>query len=407
MKKLLKNEGVQSLLASLLCIVLGLLLGFIILLFINPSGAFGAITAVIKNFMNYSRFALQFKNFGNTLAKTAPLLMCSLSILFCYKVGLFNIGVAGQYVVGSCISIYAALALGLPWWICLILCIVVGGIYGAIVGFLKAYANVNEVISGIMLNWIGLYTSNMILTNVKEATSPYTLHIKTSNASAILPAIGLDKVFGSDYVSIALPLTILIAIGIKIMLDRTKFGYELKATGFNKNAAKYSGMAEQRNIILTLAIGGALAALGGGFLYLTDYEQWQCTASSVPGMGFNGIAAAFLGGLNPIGAIFSSYFIQHITSGGAYVDKNLYSAQISDLISAIIIYLCGFVGFIKLIMKSRLAKSDKDQTNVNAEPVVKKVADTPDTDADTAPATEEDTETPPNASEEKEEGGNE
>ena len=377
MKKFLKNEGVQSLLASLLCIVLGLLLGFIILLFINPSGAFGAIMAVIKNFMNYSRFALQFKNFGNTLAKTAPLLMCSLSILFCYKVGLFNIGVAGQYVVGSCISIYAALALGLPWWVCLILCIIVGGIYGSIVGFLKAYANVNEVISGIMLNWIGLYTSNMILTNVKEATSPYTLHIKTENAKAILPAIGLDKLFGSDYISIALPLTILIAIGIKIMLDRTKFGYELKATGFNKNAAKYSGMAEQRNIILTLAIGGALAAMGGGFLYLTDYEQWQCTASSVPGMGFNGIAAAFLGGLNPIGAIFSSYFIQHITSGGAYVDKNLYSAQISDLISAIIIYLCGFVGFIKLIMKSRLAKSDKNQANVNAEPAPVKEPEKP------------------------------
>ena len=117
-KNLFQNDGFQALLASLICIVLGMLIGFIVLLFINPSGASGAISAVIKNFLNYSRASLQIKNFGNTLVKMAPLLMCSLSVLFCYKVGLFNIGVAGQYVVGACISIYAALAWGLPWWLC-------------------------------------------------------------------------------------------------------------------------------------------------------------------------------------------------------------------------------------------------------------------------------------------------
>ena len=403
MKKLLKNEGVQSLIASLICIILGLLIGLIVLLFINPSGAFGAIGAVIKNFFTYSTPSMQMKNFGNTLVKTAPLLMCSLSVLFCYKVGLFNIGVAGQYVVGACISIYGALALGLPWWVCLLLCIVVGAVYGAIVGFLKAYANVNEVISGIMLNWIGLYTTNMILNNVKEIASPYTFHIKKENAAAILPSLGLDKLLGSTYVGIAIPLTIIIAIVLHIILEKTKLGYELKATGYNKNAAKYSGMAEQRNIILTLAIGGALAAMGGGLLYLTDYEQWSCTASSVPAMGFNGIAAAFLGGLNPIGTIFSSYFIQHITSGGAYVDKSLYSAQISDLIAAIIIYLCGFVGFIKLAMKTWLKKS---------EPIVDtRFAPEPEPTPEDEPkeeSTEETAEEPPvEPQEEAKEGGDE
>ncbi len=361
---LLQNEGVQSLLASLLCILVGLLIGFIVLLFINPKGAGSAIVAVIKNFLNYSRASLQIKNLGNTLVKTAPLLMCSLSVLFCYKVGLFNIGAAGQYVVGACISIYAALAWGLPWWLCLILAILVGFLYGAIVGVLKAYLNVNEVISGIMLNWIGLYTTNMILTNVKETTSPYTLHIRDYSMQSVLPNIGLSKLFaGNEYVSIAIPLAIVITVVLKIVLDQTRFGYELKATGFNKNAAKYAGMAEKRNIILTLAIGGALAALGGAFLYLTDYELWECTSSSVPGMGFNGIAAAFLGGLNPIGTIFSSYFIQHITSGGAFVDKTMYSSQISDLISAVIIYLCGFVGFLKLVMKQISAKKSPADPN--------------------------------------------
>ena len=144
-----------------------------------------------------------------------------------------------------------------------------------------------------------------------------------------------------------------------ILLDKTKLGYELRATGNNKNAAKYAGMAEKRNIILTLVIAGALAALGGAFLYLTDFEQWSVTQSSVPGMGFNGIAAAFLGGLNPIGTIFASYFIQHITVGGAYVDKTMYSSQISDLISSLIIYLCGFVLFIKYAIRIGIARKEE------------------------------------------------
>ena len=133
----------------------------------------------------------------------------------------------------------------------------------------------------------------------------------------------------------------------------------LKATGNNKNAAKYCGMAEKRNIIMTLAISGMLAGLGAAMLYLTGYEQWQCSTSSVPGMGFNGIAAAFLGGLNPIGAILASFFIQHITAGGAYVDKSMYCAQISDLISSIIIYLCGFVLFMKYAMNTAIAKREE------------------------------------------------
>ena len=359
-KNLLKNAAVQSLIASLLCIVLGLLLGFIVLLFINPSGAGEAILAVVKNFWNYSRANLQAKNFGNTLVKTAPLLMCSLSVLFAYKVGLFNIGAAGQYVVGSCACLYAALAWHWSWLPCLLMSIVVGGIYGAIVGLLKAYCNVNEVISGIMLNWIGLYTTNMLLATVKEPTSPYTLHLKTDATQAMLPTLGLGKLFSDNgNVTIAIPLAVLIAIAIMILLDKTRLGYELKATGNNKNAAKYAGMAEKRNIILTLIISGALAAMGGAFLYLTDFEQWSVTQSSVPGMGFNGIAAAFLGGLNPIGTIFASYFIQHITSGGAFVDLSKYSSQISDLISSLIIYLCGFVLFIKYTINMGIARSEE------------------------------------------------
>ena len=359
-RNLLKNNGVQSLLASLVCIVLGLFLGYVVLLIINPAGAGEAILTVIKNFLTYNRPASQLKYLGNTLVKTAPLLMCALAILFAYKVGLFNIGAAGQYCFGAALCLYAALGLKWSWLPCMLLAILGGAFLGGISGVLKSYCNVNEVISGIMLNWIVLYLTNMLLTTVKEATSPYTLALSTTNPSALLPSLGLGKLFNNNqYVGLAIPLSILMAILVWVVLGKTKFGYELKATGFNKNAAKYCGMAEKRNVILSLMISGALAGMGAAMLYLTGYEQWQCSTSSVPAMGFNGIAAAFLGGLNPLGTVLASFFIQHITAGGAYVDKSMYCAQISDLISAIIIYLCGFVLFMKYAMNRSAAKREE------------------------------------------------
>ena len=358
-KNILKNPGVQSLLTSLLCILLGLFIGYLVLLLINPTGAWGAITNVMKNFLTYSSAKAQLKYLGNTLVRTAPLLMCSLSVLFVYKVGLFNIGAAGQYVAGACACLYAALYLHWHWLPCMLLAIAAGALLGVISGLLKSSFNVSEVISGIMLNWIALYITNMLLTNVKEVASPYTYQLKAEGPQAILPQISLSKLLsGNQYVTIAIPIAIVCAVVIWVVLSKTLFGYELKATGNNPNAAKYCGMAEKRNIILTLAIGGALAGLGASLLYQTGYEQWQCTYSSVPSMGFNGIAAAFLGGLSPIGSIFASFFIQHITAGGAYVDKSLYCSQISDLISAIIIYLCSFVLFFKTVLSSWIARHE-------------------------------------------------
>lgn len=359
-RTLLKSKGVQSLVASLLCILLGLLIGYIVLLIINPAGAGKAILTIVQNFWTYPSVPAQLKYLGNTLVKTAPLVMCSLSILFAYKVGLFNIGAAGQYVVGAGASLFCALAFGMPWYICILAAIAAGALLGGISGLLKAYCNVNEVISCIMLNWISLYGVNMLLSNVKEVASPYTFTLSSTNKSAIIPSMGLDTLFTKNqYVTIAIPIAAIMAILVWVVLNKTKFGYELKATGYNRFAARYCGMKEKRNIILTMAIAGGLAGMGAALFFLTGFEQWQCTQSSVPAMGFNGIAAAFLGGLNPIGAIFSSYFIQHITNGGSYVDKTMYSAQISDLISALIIYLCGFVLFFKNFMDMRAARKEE------------------------------------------------
>ena len=369
---LFRKPSVQTLLASLVCILLGLLIGYIALLIINPAGAGQAIIAIVKNFWTYSKPATQIKNLGMTLVKTAPLLMCSLSVLFAYKVGLFNIGAAGQYVAGAGACIYCAIGLGWGWLPCMIASILAGALVGSISGVLKAYRNVNEVISCIMLNWITLYLVNTLLANVKEPTSNYTYAISkhlvmvdgaattVANPRAIMPSLGLEKLFSNNkYVGLALPLAVLLAIAVWVVLNKTRLGYELRATGLNKNAAKYCGMQDRKNIVLTMAIAGGLAGIGAAMLYLTGLQQWSVTQSSVPAMGFNGIAAAFLGGLNPIGTIFSSLFIQHITDGGSFLDMRVYSAEISDFISSLIIYLCSFVLFFKTTLNKTLDRREE------------------------------------------------
>lgn len=371
-KSFLQREGVQAVLSSLICILVGLLIGFLVLLAINPAGAGEAIVTILLNFLTRSTPLAVMKGLGNTLAKTAPLLMCALSVCFCYKVGLFNIGAAGQYEAGACVGLYAALALHMPWYICLVAAAAAGAVLGAVSGALKAYRNVNEVISGIMMNWIMLYLTNMILSapNIKDATSPYTMNLSLANAGSIIPSLGMEKIFANNrYVTIAIPLAVIVAILVWVVLNKTKFGYELRATGFSKEAARYAGMKEKKNIIVTLAIGGALAGIGAAFLFLTGYQQWATTDANVPGMGFNGIAATFLGGLNPIGTIFSSFFIQSITDGGSLIDKMIYPSQISDLVAAIIIYLCGFTGILRMAINSfgtKKPKKNKDAKGGNA-----------------------------------------
>ena len=356
---LLRRDSFQTLLSSLICVLGGLIVGYLVLLFIEPRGASEAIFAVMKSFFRYPG-SLKLKYFGQTLVRSVPLLMCALSVLFAYKVGMFNIGVAGQYVAGACAALYAALAWNLPWYLCLILAMAAGAVLGAAAGFLKTQCNVNVVISGIMLNWIMLYLTNLLLGTVKSPTSPYTKSLQGTNPGALLPNLGMGRFFNNERsVTIAIPLAVIMAVLIWVVLNKTKFGYELKATGNNYNAARYAGMRENRNIILTMMIAGALAGMGAGLLYLTGIEEWETTIASVPAMGFNGIAVAFLGGLSPLGSILSACFIQYITFGGGNVDLQVYCSQISSLISSLIIYLCAFVAFFKFFIQARIRRNDE------------------------------------------------
>lgn len=353
-KAILASDTFRSIASAVICALVGIIVGFIILLIINAEHAPKAISVILKNFMYYRNKGKKLYYLGQTLVKAVPLILCGIAVLFAYKSGLFNIGVAGQYCIGIGISLWCALAWHLPWWLCLLLAVICAAVWASLAGLLKAFCNVNEVIAGIMLNWISLYIVNVLMQNerVMNVGKSETFSITQTSPGSLLPTLGLGKLFhDNEYVSIAIPFTIVVAILINIVLKKTVLGYELRATGLNKHAAKYAGMKDKKNLILTMAVSGAIAGLAAALFYLTDVQPWK-TSSTVPAMGFNGIAVAFLGELNPIGIIFSGYFIQHITQGGSFIDTKYFNPQIADLISSIIIYSCAFM----FLFKTQLSK---------------------------------------------------
>ena len=374
-KKKLAHSGIQSsitsVLAALLCILIGLVVGFIVLLVINPGHAWGdGLVRILKGGFYDAPYGV-----GKTLANAAPLIMTGLSVGFAFKTGLFNIGAAGQYTLGAYGALYCAIMLKLPWFVCLLVATLFGGIWGAIPGFFKAYLNINEVITAIMFNWIGLYLVNELI--YQNGTGPmydvrntrtFNLRKNPDYAQSIIPDFGLNKMFQTNSTTIAIFLAVVVAIVVWVILEKTTFGYELKAVGLNKNAAKYAGINEKKNIVLSMAIAGALAGFGAGLYYLSSVSEWNpLNSTSLPTMGFNGIPVALLASSNPIGTIFSALFISHISVGGSFLSTKYYPTEISDLISGIIIYLCAFSMLFRGKIHALLFKN-ADKTNVNAEP---------------------------------------
>lgn len=365
------NSSVVSVLAALLCILIGLAVGFLVLVAINPQHAWTeGFSRVLKGGFHDAPYGV-----GKELANAAPLIMTGLSVAFAFKTGLFNIGAAGQYTLGAYGALYCAIMLKMPWYICLLAATLLGGIWGAIPGFFKAYFNINEVITAIMFNWIGLYLVNEII--YQNGTGPmydsrntrtFNLAKNEAYAQSIIPDLGLNKLFQTNSTTIAIFLAIAVAIIIWFVLNKTTFGYELKAVGLNKNAARYAGINEKRNVILSMAIAGALAGFGAGLYYLSNVSQWSpLNSTSLPAMGFNGISVALLASSNPIGTIFSALFISHISVGGSFLSTKYYPAEISDLISGIIIYLCAFSMLFRGKIAALLSRKTVN-TNVNAEP---------------------------------------
>ncbi len=372
-------DGVSSLLASLTCILMGLVIGFLALLILGwitlaqdgNTVSFGEMLGKTWNSGFKAILSGGFYKTANAMGmgvrteilQAAPLIMTGLSVAFAFKTGLFNIGAAGQYTVGAYFALFGAIVLKLPWWACLLASAIGGAIWGAIPGFFKAYLNVNEVITAIMFNWIGLYGVNTLIYQggsgpMYNTNTTKTYTIKQVSPDSLLPTfnipIGDKGYFGKMFLpTIGIFIAIAVAVLIWVVLNKTVFGYELKACGFNKNAAKYAGINDRKNIILSMTIAGALAGLGAGLFYLSGSKEWEpLVSTSLPATGFNGISVALLASSNPIGCIFSAIFISHITVGGGFMDAGIFPSEVSSIISGVVIYLCAF----SLLFRSGIRK---------------------------------------------------
>ena len=372
-------DGVSSLLASLTCILMGLVIGCLALLILGwitlaqdgNTVSFGEMLGKTWNSGFKAILSGGFYKTANAMGmgvrteilQAAPLIMTGLSVAFAFKTGLFNIGAAGQYTLGAYFALYSAIVLKLPWWVCLLAAAIGGALWGAIPGFFKAYLNVNEVITAIMFNWIGLYSVNTLIYQggsgaMYNTNTTKTYTIKQVSPDSLLPTfnipIGEKGYFGKMFLpTIGIFIAIAVAVLIWVVLNKTVFGYELKACGFNKNAAKYAGINDRKNIILSMTIAGALAGLGAGLFYLSGSKEWEpLVSTALPATGFNGISVALLASSNPIGCIFSAIFISHITVGGGFMDASIFPSEVSSIISGVVIYLCAF----SLLFKSGIRK---------------------------------------------------
>ncbi|MDR3050696.1 MAG: ABC transporter permease [Oscillospiraceae bacterium] len=362
-QRLLGSAGFGSALSSVVAILVGLAVGFIILLISNPRQAVAGLGTIAAG-----GFSGGMKGVGQVLYFATPLIMTGLSVGFAFKTGLFNIGASGQLIVGAFTGIYVATNMQwipgpLLWLVALLAAAAAGAVWGAIPGLFKALLNVHEVIACIMCNYIGMYGVNFLIknSNTYDSLKNQTVDV----AQAAIPKWGLDKIFFTmkgkyaDAASVNGGILIALALAalMYIVLNKTTFGYELKACGFNRSASRYAGINEKRSILFSMVIAGTLAGAAGGLMYLAPAGGQHITVVEVlSAQGFNGIPVALLGLSNPIGIIFSGLFVAYISQGGYYLQRMDYMPEIIDIIIAVIIYFSAFALLVKNLIASGTKK---------------------------------------------------
>ena len=414
---LLQKDGARSVLASLLSIIIGLAAGALVILIVglfNPSlglkNAWDGIRLVLFGLFSTGRSAAGSLTFGfnpasvgNMLFRATPVILTGLSVAVAFKTGLFNIGAAGQYLAGTAATLF--IALGLPssqmaipgvnpssippmvvWFLALLGGMAAGALWGVIPGLLKAFLNINEVLACIMTNWIAANVVTWVFEvsnfkNIVENTKTSYIYKTTINGVAT-PKMGLDKLFPGSQVNGGIVIACLLAVLVYILLTKTTLGYELKACGSNRFAARYAGIKDKRNIVLSMAIAGALAGAAGSLYYLSgNTEFYWSTYQSLPSAGFNGIPVALLAVNNPIAVIFTGIFMSMLDIAGLQLTNlTAYNEYITDVIIAAIVYLSAFSLVIRMLLSGRRKKrpaavdvkaADKEPAPPEAEKVEK------------------------------------
>lgn len=370
LKTLVKSNGFESVSASVLAALSGILFGFIIMLIVTPSTSFSALGMLLLGGLNNG-----WTGVGDVLYYATPLILTGLSVGFAFKTGLFNIGASGQYTMGMFCSMLAAQSLknvvtsNFLWVICILAGILGGMIWGAIPGLFKAFLGVNEVIVCIMTNYIGMYLVDMIIKNSEgflyDKTYNWTM---TMPSNSDLPKFLLDKIFPGTYANFGIIIAILAAVAIHVMLTKTKLGYEIKACGANKDASTYAGINANKNIVLAMVIAGALSGLAGAVQQQAGLQGRYSPVNVIQSEGFNGIAVALLGSSNPIGIIFAGIFFAHIKQGGFFMQILGVKNEIIDIIIGATIYFAGFAMIFRELLKKitkRKAASKNNGGGVN------------------------------------------
>ena len=380
---LYQKEGTKKVLASLISILVGLLVGGIAVILvgcfnekISLSGAwdgfriiFAGIFSTGRNAAGELTWGFNAVNTGDMLFRATPLIMTGLSVAVAFKTGLFNIGAPGQYLISTMATLMIALSIpssSVPTWIIWILAFLggclAGALWGALPGLAKACLNINEVLACIMTNWIA---ANLVtwmfdissFKNVTEGTKSGYIYKTTFNGVAT-PKLGLDQLFPGSQVNAGILVAIILAIVVYIIMEKTVFGYELKACGANRHAARYAGIPDKRNIVLSMAIAGALAGAGAALYWLSgNTEFYWNTYQALPGVGFNGIPVALLAVNNPIAVIFTGIFMAMLDIVGLQLTNlTAYNEYITDVIISVIVYLSAFSLLIQMMLTGRKKK---------------------------------------------------
>ena len=325
------KEAVQKVLASLLSILIGLAVGAVVVAIvgltkknIGLAGTWDGVRLIFCGILAKGRNAagqliwgFNPRAWGDMLFRATPVIMTGLSVAVAFKTGLFNIGAPGQYLMGTLVTLVIALGIpssAVPAWLIWVLAfsggMLAGALWGAIPGILKAFLNINEVLACIMTNWVAANLVTWLFDisnfkNVAEGTKTGYIYKTTFNGVAT-GKMGLDKIFPDSQVNGGILIAIVIAVIVYIIMSKTTLGYQLKACGSNRHAARYAGINDKRNIVLSMAIAGALAAGGAALYWLSgNTEFFWSTSQSLPATGFNGIPVALLAVNNPIGVVFA------------------------------------------------------------------------------------------------------
>lgn len=364
--KMLGNEKYQFITIPVFSIIVSLLVGAVVILALgkNPVEAYG-------NLLQGSGLLMKEKYAGGKSILTdflsfvdywTPMIFAALAVAVALKAGLFNIGVSGQMLAAGFVASitigYSAMAAPIAKPLVIIICFVVGSLVGGLIGFLKHKFNINEVVSSIMINYIVEYvTAFFIYTKYVDPVSRQSKNIAEA-ARLTLKNVQMGELKGD--IPLGIILAIIVAFIIKYVFDKTTFGYELKAIGFNGNASKYAGINVGKNMVIAMMISGGLAGLAGATYYLGYFCSMQ--PKVLAAMGYDAIAVSLLGNSNPMGILASSFLINIINKGSTYMSSKAgLDAEIASVITGLILLFSACGAYIQYLVKKNKDKLEEDK----------------------------------------------